>query len=159
MSLVLEEKLMKSLKVQSGSTLIEIAITVLILATSLLAMATLQTRSLQFNHAAFMRSQANIYVYDIADRIRINRGAASGNIERYNTAYDSTPSGNAFAVNDVAEWRANIARSLPEGKGEIACVLVSRVCKISIKWSDEQLFGPQGTDPEATTELSYSTAI
>lgn len=159
MSLVPGGKIMKSLKVQSGSTLIEIAITVLILATSLLAMATLQTRSLQFNHAAYMRSQANIYVYDIADRIRINRGAASNNIETYNTAYESTPSGTALAANDVTEWRANIARSLPQGKGEIACRRATRVCKISIKWSDEQLFGPQGTDPEATTELSYSTAI
>jgi type IV pilus assembly protein PilV len=151
---------MKLLKAQSGATLIEIAITVLILATSLLAMATLQTRSLQYNQAAFMRSQANIHAYDITDRIRINRGAASINIEKYSADYDATPSGNALAVTDVSEWRANIVRSLPGGKGKIACVLATRVCKVSIKWSDEQIFGAEATsNPEATSEFIYSTAI
>jgi type IV pilus assembly protein PilV len=151
---------MKSLKFQNGATLIEVAIAVLILSTSLLAMATLQTRSLQFNQGALMRSQANIYTYDIIDRIRINRGSASENITKYNADYDATPSGNTLATSDVSEWRANITRTLPGGKGKIECVLATRVCTISIKWSEEQLFGAQATsNPEATTEFVYSSGI
>ncbi len=151
---------MRLLKAQKGSTLIEVAITVLLLATSLLAMATLQTRSLQFNQAAFMRSQANIHAYDIADRIRINRGKDAANIDTYSTTdYDSAPSGNTLASADVTAWRANIVRNLPGGKGKIVCTLTTRICVLSIKWDDEQLFGAASLNAEATTELIYSTSI
>ena len=63
---------------QQGIGLIEVMVTVLILATSLLAMAALQSRSLQHNHSAFLRSQANIIAYDIIDRIRILSPIAPG---------------------------------------------------------------------------------
>jgi type IV pilus assembly protein PilV len=151
---------MRLLKVQEGSTLIEIAITVLLLATSLLAMATLQTRSLQFNQAAFMRSQANIHAYDIADRIRINRGTNAANIVSYSTTdYDAAPNGNVLASADVVAWRANLLRYLPGGKGKIVCTLTTRICVLYIKWDDEQLFGAANLNAEATTELIYSTSI
>jgi len=147
-------------KSHGGSTLIEIAVTVLILSTSLLAMATLQTRSLQFNQAAYMRSQANIYAYDIADRIRINRGKNAVNIASYSTSdYDAAPSGNGMASADVTTWRANIGRDLPGGKGKIVCTIATHVCVLSIKWDDEQLFGAATLNSEATTELIYSTSI
>jgi len=147
-------------KLQAGSTLIEIAVTVLILATSLLAMATLQTRSLQFNQAAYMRSQANIYAYDIADRIRSNRGKDGANIAAYSADYAGSPSGNVMATADVTTWRANISRDLPGGKGKIDCTLATHICVLSIKWDDEQLFGAAtASNTEPTTELIYSTSI
>ena len=146
-------------KAQGGSTLIEIAITVLILATSLLAMATLQTRSLQFNQAAYMRSQANIYAYDIADRIRINRGKDAANITAYNADYEGSPGGNGIASEDVTKWRESIGRDLPGGKGKIDCKAATRICVLSIKWDDEQLFGAATLNSEATTTLVYSTSI
>ena len=146
---------------QCGATLIEIAITVLILSTSLLALATLQTRSLQFNQAANMRSQANIHAYDIADRIRANRGRDGVNIVSYSTSdYEGSPSGNAMASDDVAKWRTNIGRDLPGGKGRIVCTLATHICVLSIKWDDEQLFGAAtALNTEPTTELIYSTSI
>jgi len=147
-------------KSQAGSTLIEIAVTVLILATSLLAMATLQTRSLQFNQAAYMRSQANIHAYDIADRIRSNRGKDAANIAGYTADYTATPGGNSLAITDVATWRANINRDLPGGQGKIDCTLATHICVLSIKWDDEQLFGAStASNTEAKTELIYSTSI
>ena len=62
---------------QQGAGLIEVLVTVLILGTSLLALAALQSRSLQYNHSAYLRSQANILAYDILDRVRINRSNMS----------------------------------------------------------------------------------
>lgn len=143
---------------QSGSTLIEVSITVLILATSLLAMATLQTRSLQFNQSAFMRSQANIYVYDILDRMRLNRGTDSDKrLEAYDVEYDDEPSGNAVAVKDVTDWREQLEKVLPEGEGKIDCTQLTRVCTISIKWKEESLFDKD--KQEATTELTFTSII
>ena len=145
---------------QQGATLIEVAIAVLILSSSLLAMATLQTRSLQFNQSALMRSQANIHAYDIMDRIRINRGANSNNIEQYNIAYGSEPAGGGLVGDDLTAWRESIERTLPEGDGAVDCDRVSRVCKISIKWTEKQIFGErEEEDDETATELIYTTSI
>lgn len=149
---------MKLYKNQQGATLIEVAITVLVLATSLLAMATLQTRSLQFNQSAFMRSQANIHVYDILDRMRINRGADTDNrLSAYTTDYDGSPSGNPVATTDVAEWRDRLQKSLPGGKGKIACTQATRICTITIKWEEDSLFDDD--DPEATTTFEFTSVI
>jgi type IV pilus assembly protein PilV len=143
---------------QRGATLIEVAVTVLILSSSLLAMATLQTRSLQFNQSAYMRSQANIYAYDIMDRIRINRGNNSANIGNYNLAYGSAPGGAGLIGRDLTTWRANIARSLPEGDGSILCN--GRLCEIRIKWSEKQVFGAREQDDDETlSELVYRSNI
>lgn len=145
-------------KQQLGATLIEVAITVLVLATSLLAMATLQTRSLQFNQSAFMRSQANIHVYDIMDRMRLNRGTDGDNrLSAYSTDYDGDPSGNAVATTDVEEWRERLEKNLPEGKGKIECEQETRICTISIKWEEASLFEEEAE--EATTELEFTSVI
>jgi type IV pilus assembly protein PilV len=149
---------------QRGATLIEVAVTVLILATSLLAMATLQTRSLQFNQSAFMRSQANILAYDIMDRMRLNRGTDGDNrLTAYTTDYDGNPAGNAVATADVTAWRAAIEKQLPEGKGKIACVQATRICTISIRWKDSSLFDENNADnalaAEATSEFEFTSVI
>lgn len=152
--------MMKYTRYQQGATLIEVAITVLILATSLLAMSTLQTRSLQFNQSAFMRSQANIHVYDIMDRMRINRGVdGDSRLTAYNVDYGSSPRGtNPVATSDVTAWLAQLQKSLPDGKGKIVCVQTTRICTISVKWEEKMLFSEDG-DTEATTELKFTSVI
>jgi type IV pilus assembly protein PilV len=151
---------------QAGATLIEVVITVLILATGLLAMGALQTRSLQYNQSAFMRSQANIFAYDIIDRIRLNRGSKSGNVTAYNVDYDaSAPSGNARARDDITAWRDAMSNVLPDAKGKIECAnaaasVTTRVCTVSIKWSDASLFGDRSdSNPEGETELIYTSSL
>lgn len=151
---------MKDVSSQRGASLIEVAITTLLLATCLLSLATLQKRSLQFNQSAFMRSQANIQAYDIMDRIRINRGASSGNVKSYNASYDAAPSGNTLATADVAAWRANLARVLPGGKGKIDCSETTKICAVSIKWSEEQIFGAASAEnTEGESELVYRSNL
>src|SRR5690606_5834816 len=106
---------------QTGAGLIEVLITVLILAIGLLGLAALQTRSLQYNHASALRSQANILASDILDRMRINRKVALNG--SYNLAYsDTTPTGTTLVQTDLREWRALLARALPSGGGAVNCV-------------------------------------
>lgn len=151
---------MKDVSSQRGASLIEVAITVLLLSTCLLSLATLQKRSLQFNQGAFMRSQANIQAYDIMDRIRINRGANSNNLTTYNATYDTNPSGNTLATADVAAWRASLTRLLPSGKGKIDCNSTTKICTVSIKWSEEQIFGAASTtNKEGESELVYRSRL
>ena len=138
---------------QQGVSLIEILVTLLILSTSLLALAGLQTRSLQFNQGAYFRSQANIMAYDILDRMRIN----SENYASYevttadNPAYATTPR----AAVDLYEWRSNIAATLPNGVGAIACD-ADALCTVTITWSE---LNNSGQALEDASSFSYSARI
>lgn len=146
---------------QQGVGLIEVMITVLVLATALLTVAALQTRALQFNQSAYVRSQANIFAYDIIDRIRINRGANAANIAFYEVSYDGNPGGgNGLATADINEWRQNLTDALPAAKGAIDCTVATQICTVSIRWVEEHIFGEEGDDnSDAVTEFNYSTRI
>ena len=56
----------------TGFTLIEVLIAMLVLAVGLLGLAGLQATSLKNNQSAYNRSQATQLAYDIADRMRSN---------------------------------------------------------------------------------------
>ncbi len=154
---------MKQKNQQTGATLIEVIITVLLLSTCLLSMGIMQKRSLQFNQSAFMRSQANIYVYDILDRIRLNKADLAG----YNVAYGAAVAGSTVAATDIVAWRDNIKRYLPEGDGAIVCDSATSSCQISIRWSEEQMFAKGNSSltacgvaiSESCTELIYTSVM
>lgn len=128
---------MKNIKTQSGVGLIEVLVTALILSTALMAIAALQSRSLQFNGSAYLRSQANIIAYDVLDQMR--------------TLSASEWDGGAVAEPDVDV----LAATLPEGKGEVSCE--GRVCTVSITWR-EPVEGEEAGDAEETT-FEYTSRI
>lgn len=118
---------------QRGFSLIEVLIALLVTSVGLLGLAALQAKSLQYNHGAYLRSQANILAYDMADRMRINRDVARTN--GYNISLSATaPSGIERVQIDQSEWLALLARILPAGDGAVTCA--SRVCEITVKWRD-----------------------
>jgi len=61
-------------KGNSGFTLIEVLISVLILGIGILGVLNLQTRALMDNQDAYLRTQAIFLAYDMSDRIRANAG-------------------------------------------------------------------------------------
>lgn len=61
------------LKQQSGVTLIEVLITVLVVSVGLLGLAALQTFALQAGNTAYQRSQATNVAYEALDFMRANR--------------------------------------------------------------------------------------
>ncbi len=62
---------------QRGFTLIEILVTVFILAIGLLGLAGLTLEGMRNNQGAYLRTQASILAYDMADRMRANKERAS----------------------------------------------------------------------------------
>jgi type IV pilus assembly protein PilV len=139
---------------QKGVGLIEVMVTVLILSTSLLALAALQNRSLQYNHEAYLRSQANILAYDLMDRIRLNLGQ----LGNYALGLDDDPPvGTSRAATDMREWRQRLAAALPDGAGGVACNGATRVCVVNLRWLEAN-----GTDPgndSTTTTFTYQTRL
>ena len=141
---------------QTGFTLIEVLVTVVILAVGLLGLAGLQATSLKFNSTAYQRSQATSLAYDIADRMRANVVAARGSNVVPAGAYGialgaAAPTGTTLAAIDLQEWRRALANTLPSGTGVICrgtlsvttwvCslgVVGSNVFTIGIQWDDSR---------------------
>jgi len=115
---------------QSGAGMIEVLISIVIVAFALLGMAGLQVASLRYQKVAHFRGLAAQYETEIAERIRSNvAGAQAGNYiatAAYNTALPcgafappAAATEAAVAARDIAEWRAHLACGLAGGWGEI----------------------------------------
>jgi len=124
-------------KKTSGFTLIEVLITIIVLAIGLLGMAALQSTGLRNNNSAYMRSQATVLAYDMADRIRANPKATyTGAGAQDNNCKTLTGCTSAqMAKNDIYEWNQQIAKILPLGVGAVT-VSVNNVFTIDIQWHD-----------------------
>jgi type IV pilus assembly protein PilV len=112
----------------TGFTLIEVLIAMMILAVGLLGLAALQASSLRNNQSAYYRSQATQLAYDIADRMRANV-LASGTYRdmRPENAQDqkddclkvtTTCTPEKMAEHDLYEWNTAIQAILPSGDGD-----------------------------------------
>jgi len=125
----------------SGFTLIEVLITIIVLAIGLLGMAALQSTGLKNNNSAYMRSQATVLAYDMADRMRANsKGTyAAVAVPAGPDATCKTPPGgcavDAMAKNDIYEWDKQIKAILPASSGVIT-VSANNVVTIEVKWFD-----------------------
>lgn len=131
-----------TLKQSKGVGLIEVLITMLILSTTLITLAALQTRSLQYNHGAYLGSQANILAADILDRIRANKKspAHAVQIASYNVSPAVFVAGvvptSSLADADIYIWRQNIELYMPGGTGGVSCDNSTMICTITITWNE-----------------------
>ena len=113
---------------QSGFTLIEVLVSMLVLSIGLVGVAALQGVSLKNTQSAFMRSQATALAYDLADRMRANLPSAEAGLYDPGTAATVTAcksttgcTAQDMAKHDLAEWNAAITTYLPMGEGFV-CV-------------------------------------
>lgn len=111
---------------QGGVTLVEVLVAVLVLSIGLLGISRLHIAGLQFQHEAYLLSQATVLSQDMIDRMRANRQAA------LRGAYDAAEAGallpltchplnlhGPLAQQDIREWKLALFCNLPDGDGEI----------------------------------------
>ncbi len=145
-----------------GFSLIEVLIALVVLAIGLLGLATLQMTSLQFNSDAYLRSQATVLAYDVADRMRSNMtGVIAGNytvaaeananttVATYAACSASTCNctGTAscsvanMALYDLGTWYDRLDKTLPGSSTKRATIesLGNREFRITIKWDERDL--------------------
>lgn len=127
---------------ESGFTLLEVLVAVLVLAIGLLGLAGLMASSIRNNQSAYQRTQATWLAYDIVDRMRVNRAVALAN--GYNTALGNpavcaaNPAlAGSVAVRDLTGWKTLLACALPEGDGAVA-VAADRTVTITVQWNDSR---------------------
>jgi type IV pilus assembly protein PilV len=148
---------MSVLKQSRGAGLIEVLITMLILASTLLALAALQMRSLQYNQGAYFRSQANISAYDILDRIRVNKQ----NIGDYSVAlstFSGTVATTPLATADISQWQRDIDANLPAAKSGITCSSATSFCTVTIQWNEINSSGVSGNG-EDISKFEYTAKL
>ncbi|GGY80594.1 pilus assembly protein PilV [Cellvibrio zantedeschiae] len=153
-----------TLKKSQGVGLIEVLITMLILSTTLITLAALQTRSLQYNHGTYLGSQANILAADILDRIRANKRspAHAVQIASYNTTAavftaSSVPTSSRAAA-DIYIWRQNIESYMPGGTGGISCSNSTMLCTITITWNEVNNINSLSSR-DTLVSFSYTTRL
>lgn len=132
-----------------GIGLIEVLITVLVLAIGLLGLAGLQLSALQNNQSSLERSQGIVQSYTIIEAIRADvESAKSG---RFNIGIDDDATGTNFPANALITWREQLTRNLGEdATGSVNCS--NTVCTVTIRWDDSR--GTGGSDAqELVTEV------
>jgi len=147
---------------QRGFSLIEVLVTMLILAFGLLGVAGLLVGGVSNAAGSESLNKANQLASGMADRIRANPTIALGATSEYlineNGAWegqpqlwvDTAPVGATIAITDVREWMTAIATQLPSGRGRIYNTIGggARQVNIQIAWSS--CFGTL-SDAERTT--------
>ena len=147
----------------TGFTLIEVLIAMLVLAIGLLGLAGLQATSIRNTQSAYNRSQATQLAYDLADRMRTNPSAAGNYLTTFmaptaatcatndtpctacaSTANSCTPT--QLAVKDLFEWNTELTSTLPSGAGTITNP-AGAIYTITINWDDNRDGSVDNSDP------------
>lgn len=124
-------------KSQQGFSLIEVMISVLILAVGVLGLAALQAVALKNSGGSASRTQAAIQTYSMMDIIRANRD----NIGIYNTNIYVEGDGSG-ADGTLMGWLDGLKTSVaPDAKGKVVCIADTMTCSVGVQWSDERTTG------------------
>jgi len=157
------------LYLQMGSSLIEVLISLLVLAGGLLGIAGVQSVSLRNNQAAYYRTQATMLSADMIESMRANKTGVA--LDAYDdvagaataacfTIAGCTPA--QMAAQDVLTWSAQVAAALPGGDSVVcidssgndgdttnmACDGAGNIYAIKLWWDD---------DRDGTAEMRYVT--
>ncbi len=120
---------------QTGVSMVEVLVAIMILSVGLLGLAGLQSAGLTHNQSANSRSTASMLAYGLLDSMRANRVVAE--VGAYDIALGSSLSaGTSMTSQDINSWLNELARSLPAGTGSVTTV-GGRVM-ITIQWDDSR---------------------
>jgi len=134
---------------QTGFTMVEVLVALVVLAIGLLGIAALYLNSLQSGRTAIYRTQAVNLAADLADRIRANRTAqaAYGTLfadDEVEVAGCYTTGGcidTDLASSDLARWKGTVAQLLPNGQGQVVVTLPVAVGEptnyvVTVQWAE-----------------------
>jgi len=150
---------------QSGSTLIETLVALLILAIGLLSVQSMQMVSLRTNTSAYLRTEAQLLVEDMTNRILAYEDIAS---VADNDDYDGIDTDAAAAdpgctaagcnqgqqINlDTFEWKTEIEARLPGGRGTVN--FDAGAYALTVMWDNDKT-GANGTGCSGDSDVDLT---
>lgn len=117
---------------QTGVSLIEVLVSLLIMGIGLLGAAALQLNALKFTDSSALTSQVSFIAYDMMDRIRAN---PDGNYALANLDAAPTSNINDTRAQDLADFAAN-AKAIGGVSAGSSIAVNNRVVTITLQWSD-----------------------
>ncbi|AOH34984.1 type IV pilus modification protein PilV [Luteimonas sp. JM171] len=150
----------------AGFSMIEVLVSLLVLALGLLGFALLQTMNLRYTQSADYRTHATNLAYDLLDQMRANRhvahqyaGVTGADMEpgSVTDTVCSRPLGDAATVaGNIGRWKCQVARTLgPTASAGVQYVNNGDVT-ITIAWGDQRW---DQVDPDATTAFRVETRL
>jgi type IV pilus assembly protein PilV len=182
--MTLKHKLQFSPGRSSGFTLVEVLVSLVILAIGLLGIAKLMLFSSHSNDSAYLRSQATALAYEILDDMRANRQEAI-TAGTYNTAAAVpaaapgtlcvgvvTCSTTAVALYDLYQWGLHLNANsgvapplplgaLPNGQGSVATATVAGQTTVTIivSWDDSVAQNTLNAGGLTTQSITLETVL
>lgn len=157
---------------QSGFSLLEVLIAIVIFSFALLGIAGMMTVTIRSNHNGYLRSQATILANDMASKMRANIGglwahaydSGGGNVPNdISTICDSNTRCTRvqLAQSDMEYWGSSLNQLLPSGTGSLRCQNISPpsgimssgnwiasppfsgMCVITVNWNESNETGSE----------------
>lgn len=137
-------------KRQRGLSMIEILITILIVAIGFLGVASMQMLNLKTVNNTQYRSMATLHAYDMAERMRSNVASVKAGLYEISDADASSTTATCSACNavqmaavDADQWKTQIRNKdtaaitdLPRGKGKVEQVPGTSFYDITVSWQE-----------------------
>ena len=144
----------------TGSSLLEVLVTMVILSIGLLGYAGMQVSSMRSTETGRMRSEVIALASDISDRLKANRqqanaGAYNGNLSEKTSPPDcesNTCTTQQMRKQDLSSWYERLS-TLPDGKGNITTTTITldgvdaTLMTISLCWNEGRVAAPNSSCP------------
>ncbi len=156
-------------RAQSGVSLIEALVSILVMALGLVGMAALQTYTLKYQQGSVQRGMVSSLMADYIERVRANGGQSMlmlGTGSPYLTGgqtwgdasaedWSAIPSGTPAcggstacepadrATYDLAQWQRSVRQSLPKGSVSMTALNDDAV-RVTLMWADKGLVSGSG---------------
>jgi type IV pilus assembly protein PilV len=123
-----------ALTTESGFSMIEVLVTMLIISLALLGSAGLQAYALKTNLGGQFRNQAAFFVADIVERMEANK------VQAVAGGYTAACSPANLAQYDLGNWQAALASGVPSGTGVITQTIAGNpsTYTITVNWVDRK---------------------
>lgn len=165
----------KKIARQHGMTLLEVLVSIVILAIGMLGIAGILLISNKANNSSYAKLQAVQCVYDILDRIRTNSASAiSGKYNISNIGSNGFPSAVTapsalcnvsvctpaqLAAYDTWYWLTKDVSKLPSGSGSITSSLSgvagNTIITVTVQWNDSPAQSQIGANSAAGTNANF----
>jgi type IV pilus assembly protein PilV len=146
---------------QHAFSLIEVLVSIVVIAIGLLGVAKIQANAIRYNHDAVLRAIATIQSNNMLDRLYANQVASSTGQYNALVGIPSRPicticSSQQIAQMDVHDWNTENAALLPNGQGSV--IKNGNITRIIVRY-DKDKTGATGLNCSQNTNLDLSCVI